>query len=291
MEGLIRVPVEGGELAVYDSGPAQAPTVLLLHGITASALSFVPVRRALSPAIRTLTVDLRGRGESAELPGPYGMTVHVRDLIAVLDHLEIERVVVAGHSMGATIAARLAHDHPQRVSALVLIDGGLPLPAPPDLDPDVVLEAIIGPAIARLSMEFTSVEDYFEFWRRHPAVGPAWSADVEAYLRYDLTGRPPRLRSRVSAEAVRVDGRDLLVGTQLPLEEVSVPMWLLRAGRGLLDEPGGLIPESTATAAAATIPQLTLTNLPDLNHYTVVLGAGAEAVAAAIEEAAGMLGP
>ncbi len=291
MEGLIRVPVEGGELAVYDSGPAQAPTVLLLHGITASALSFVPVRRALSPAIRTLTVDLRGRGESAELPGPYGMTVHVRDLIAVLDHLEIEQVVVAGHSMGATIAARLAYDHPQRVSALVLIDGGLPLPAPPDLDPDVVLEAIIGPAIARLSMEFTSVEDYFEFWRRHPAVGPAWSADVEAYLRYDLTGRPPRLRSRVSAEAVRVDGRDLLVGTQLPLEEVSVPMWLLRAGRGLLDEPGGLIPESTATAAAAAIPHLTLTNLPDLNHYTVVLGAGAEAVAAAIEEAAGMLGP
>lgn len=291
MEGLIRVPVEGGELAVYDSGPAQAPTVLLLHGITASALSFVPVRRALSPAIRTLTVDLRGRGESAELPGPYGIAVHVRDLIAVLDHLEIERVVVAGHSMGATIAARLAYDHPQRVSALVLIDGGLPLPAPPDLDPDVVLEAIIGPAIARLSMEFTSVEDYFEFWRRHPAVGPAWSADVEAYLRYDLTGRPPRLRSRVSAEAVRVDGRDLLVGTQLPLEEVSVPMWLLRAGRGLLDEPGGLIPESTATAAAAAIPHLTLTNLPDLNHYTVVLGSGAEAVAAAIEEAAGMLGP
>ncbi len=291
MEGLIRVPVEGGELAVYDSGPAQAPTVLLLHGITASALSFVPVRRALSPAIRTLTVDLRGRGESAELPGPYGMTVHVRDLIAVLDHLEIEQVVVAGHSMGATIAARLAYDHPQRVSALVLIDGGLPLPAPPALDPDVVLEAIIGPAIARLSMQFTSVEDYFEFWRRHPAVGPTWNADVEAYLRYDLTGRPPRLRSRVSAEAVRVDGRDLLVGTQLPLEEVSVPMWLLRAGRGLLDEPGGLIPESTATAAAAAIPHLTLTNLPDLNHYTVVLGAGAEAVAAAIEEAAGMLGP
>jgi len=291
VEGLIRVPVEGGELAVYDSGPAQAPTVLLLHGITASALSFVPVRRALSPAIRTLTVDLRGRGESAELPGPYGMTVHVRDLIAVLDHLEIEQVVVAGHSMGATIAARLAYDHPQRVSALVLIDGGLPLPAPPALDPDVVLEAIIGPAIARLSMQFTSVEDYFEFWRRHPAVGPTWNADVEAYLRYDLTGRPPRLRSRVSAEAVRVDGRDLLVGTQLPLEEVSVPMWLLRAGRGLLDEPGGLIPESTATAAAAAIPHLTLTNLPDLNHYTVVLGAGAEAVAAAIEEAAGMLGP
>ncbi len=289
MHQPIHVPVVGGTLALYDSGPSPAPVVVLVHGITASALSFARVRRALPPEIRTLTVDLRGRGESAGLPGPYGIAVHVRDLIVALDHLGIDRVVIAGHSMGAYVAARLAHDHPERVSGLVLIDGGLPLPVPADLDPDAALEAIIGPAIARLSMEFPSVEEYFEFWRRHPAVGPTWSADVEAYLRYDLTGHPPRLRSRVSAEAVRSDGRDLLVGPRLPLERIPVPMWLLRAGRGLMDEPGGLIPETAATTAAATIPHLTLTNLPDLNHYTIVLGPGAETVATAIEEAAGML--
>ena len=287
----MRIPVGGGELAVYDSGPPQAPVILLVHGITASALSFARIRRALSPDLRTLTVDLRGRGESSELPGPYGIDVHVADLLAVLDHLEVDQAVIAGHSMGAYIAARLAVHHPERIAAGVLIDGGLPLPLPEGADPDAVLEAIVGPAIARLSMEFASEEAYFEFWRAHPALAGAWSEDVEAYLRYDLTGQPPHLRSRVSPEAVRTDGRELVVGPTVALDDVAAPVHLLRAGRGLMDEPGGFIPEVLADDLATRLPHFTVSHLPDLNHYTIVLGSGAHAVAAAVEAATGILRP
>ncbi len=289
MEGPIRIPVAGGDLAVYDSGPADGPAVVLVHGITASALSFGRVWRALSPAVRTVAVDLRGRGESADLPGPYGMAAHVGDVVAVLDRLGIDRAVVAGHSMGAYVAVLGALRHPDRFTHLVLVDGGFPLPTPSGVDPDAVIDAVVGPAIARLSMEFASMEAYFDFWRDHPAVGPAWNTDVEAYLRYDLTGEPPRLRSRVSIEAVRADGRELVVDPP-PVDEVEVPMHLLRAGRGLMDEPGGLIPREVA-AAAARLPHLAVTDLPDLNHYTIVLGSGAEAVAGAIAAAAGILEP
>ncbi len=293
MEGLIRIPTAHGRLAVYDSGPPDGPVVVLIHGITASALSFAPLRRALSPTVRTLAVDLRGRGESADVPGPFGIETHVADLVGILDHLGIGQAVLVGHSMGAYVATLFARRHPDRTPHLVLVDGGFPIPAPDGMEPDAVIEAVVGPAITRLGMEFPSVEAYFDFWRAHPAVGPGWNADVEAYLRYDLVGTPPRLRSRVSVEAVRTDGRQLVTDPDLAgaIETVSVPMHLLRAGRGLLDEPGGLIPEAMADAAAARIPRLTVTHLPHLNHYTILLGPGAVTVAAAIDAALGRLGP
>ncbi|MDQ6731816.1 MAG: alpha/beta hydrolase [Actinomycetota bacterium] len=70
-------------------------------------------------------VDRRGRGDSGELPPPFGIDAHVRDMVAVLDALELERALVVGHSLGAYIAAALAATHPERVTGLVLVDGGL----------------------------------------------------------------------------------------------------------------------------------------------------------------------
>jgi pimeloyl-ACP methyl ester carboxylesterase len=74
--------------------------------------------------------DLRGRGRSAALPRPYGLVTHLTDLTVALDHLGVDRAVMAGHSMGAHVAARLSAEQPHRAAALVLIDGGLPRAAP-----------------------------------------------------------------------------------------------------------------------------------------------------------------
>src|SRR5690606_16543776 len=113
----------------------QAPDVLVVHGITASHLAWPFVVSQL-PGKRVIAPDLRGRGSSSTLVGSAGMRAHAADLVAVLDALGAESVPVIGHSMGGFVAVVFAHVAPERVSQLVLVDGGLPLDAPADLAPD-----------------------------------------------------------------------------------------------------------------------------------------------------------
>src|SRR5207248_1989 len=143
------VPVRGGTLRVAQWGDGDA-VVLAIHGITASSMSWPAVARRLPHSHTVVAPDLRGRGDSAGLPGPWGMSQHAEDMVAVLDAIGVHRAVVTGHSMGAFVAVVLAAAHPDRVERLVLVDGGLPLSLPEGLDSDGVLDATLGPAIARL---------------------------------------------------------------------------------------------------------------------------------------------
>jgi lipase len=268
----IDVPVEGGTLHVAVHGPASGrPVVLAVHGITASHRAWDAVARELGDRVTTLAVDLRGRGASTSSP-PYGIGQHVDDLLQVLDHLEVVRPVLLGHSMGAYVVALLATRRPERAAGVVLVDGGLPLPVPDGADPDEVLEATLGPALARLRQTFESPEAYRAFWRAHPAFScrpDAWSADVEAYVDYDLVDG----RSRVSEEAVRADGRDLLVddAARSAAARLAVPTILLRAPRGLLDQPEPLVDPQAAAEWAAATPGAVVEEVDDTNHYLIVL--------------------
>ena len=285
---VVSVPVEGGDLAV-GVWEGDGPVVIAAHGVTASHVSWYAVAEALDGAVRLVAPDLRGRGASAGLPGPWGMQAHARDLVAVADHFGVDRPVVVGHSMGAYVASVLAAEHPGRVGRALLVDGGLPIPLPPGLSPEDALQAIIGPAMARLSMTFTTREEYRQFWRNHPALGPWWSPLIEAYVDYDLIGEEPELRSRVSRDAVVADSQDTLGDPTLAtaLERSGCVLELLRAERGMLDNPEPLFGSEAVAAALGSAPQLVDVGVvPDTNHYTVVLAPhGAAAVADAIRKA------
>ncbi|MGH2758920.1 MAG: alpha/beta fold hydrolase, partial [Actinomycetota bacterium] len=142
------VALDGGTLRVAAWGDG-AP-VLAFHGITANHLMWAPVADLLHDEVRLIAPDLRGRGESAGLRGPWGMAAHVRDGIATLDHLGIDRAMVVGGSMGGYVAVLMAARHPDRVSSVGLCDGGVALPLPEGLDPDEVLQATLGPTFERL---------------------------------------------------------------------------------------------------------------------------------------------
>ena len=108
----LAVDVEGGALHVARAGPEPADAeavVVAAHGITASHLGWRPVARELlerRPDVCVLAPDLRGRGQSASVGPPRGsLSAHAADLIAVLDHVGADRAVLAGHSMGAYVAA------------------------------------------------------------------------------------------------------------------------------------------------------------------------------------------
>ena len=275
------VAVIGGSLAVYRLGSAD-PVVLAVHGITSNSHAWVAVARALEDRASLAAVDLRGRGRSADLPGPYGIAVYVRDLLAVLDRLGLEQTVAVGHSLGAYIVARLAADHPERVRAAVLVDGGLTIPGALRTDPQTFIDSFLGPVLARLRERFPTREAYRDWWRAHPALRGAGVADRDLvpYADHDLTGADQELRSSVVEEAVRADADEVLsIGEAA--HRLEVPATLLCAPRGLFDEPNPMQPLDLVRDWAAEVPhQRKAMQVPDTNHYTLMFGErGARTVA------------
>jgi pimeloyl-ACP methyl ester carboxylesterase len=275
------VDVEGGSLATFRLS-GGGPPVLAVHGITSNSHAWLTVARALDKSASLTAPDLRGRARSAALPGPYGVVSYARDLLAILDRLEIEHTVAVGHSLGAYIVARLAADHPGRVSAAVLVDGGLTIPGANQTDPQTFIDAFLGPAIARLRERFPSREAYHEWWRAHPACSGALIADQDlfAFADHDLVGSEPELRSSVVEDAVRADANEVLeIGAAA--HRLTVPATLLCATRGLLDQPNPMQPVELARAWAAEAPELRRAEqVRDTNHYTMLFAEhGARAVA------------
>ncbi len=286
-KSLVEVAVRGGKLAVaHWTGTGGGTPILMVHGISASHLAWSRVVNA--PALREhdiIAPDLRGRGASNALPGPFGLLQHVDDLCALLDALALPQVCFVGHSMGAYIGVHFATREAQRVASMVLVDGGVALPLPAGLAPATLLEKILGPALARLSREFESRDAYRAFWREHPAFqdAGAWNEDVEAYFDYDLIGEPPHMRSRVCEAAVREDGLGPMQPAMVTLmNDIRVPTLLTTAVRGLMNQPEPLMPVAAVQARCAVNPALRWRELPDTNHYSITLGAGAAPLASEI---------
>jgi len=281
------VPVTGGELAAARLGGGDGPQVVAVHGITANNRCWLAVTRALGGRATIVAPDLRGRAGSRALPPPYGLDAHADDVLAVLDALGLRRALLVGHSLGAYIVTRAAVRAPDRVRAVLLLDGGLTLPGLEHVDPQAFADALLGPAIARLSLRFASHEEYHRWWRAHPALAePSDVADEDlaAYTDRDLIGsEPPDLRSSVLEPAVRADVADFQTAGE-PARRLAIPAQLLCAPRGLLNDPNPLQPLALGNEWAAGDPAHRSVRLvPDVNHYQLVLGAaGAVAVADAI---------
>jgi pimeloyl-ACP methyl ester carboxylesterase len=275
------IEVEGGSLATFHLG-GSGPGVLAVHGITSNSHAWVGVARALDDRASLAAPDLRGRGRSAHLPGPYGVAAYARDLLAVLDRLELGQTVVVGHSLGAYIVARLAADHPERVRAAVLVDGGLTIPGALQVDPQRFIDGFLGPVLARLRERFPSREAYRDWWRAHPAFksGVVADRDLVLYADHDLTGVEPELRPSVLEDAVRADAEEVLAIGEAA-HRLAVPATLLCAPRGLFDEPNPMQPLELVRGWAAEAPdQRQAVQVSDTNHYTLLFGErGARTVA------------
>lgn len=322
LDPMYAVQTPTGSIGVHDltlgEASADAPVVLLVHGITANGLCWRSLAREIdsrhgSGTVRVLAPDLRGRGASSaagQAPeAADGLARHVDDLLRVLTAFAVEAPVVVGHSMGAFVAALLAARAPDRVGATVLVDGGIALPAPDGADPDswstaevdAVLARVLGPALARLDLTWADADEHLAFWSEHPAVGPLLTSSagpaVRDWLTHDLVPTTDgRVRSSCAEKAVRADGRDVLIdpATAAAAPRAAahgVPLTFLWAGRGLLDQVPGLYP-------AASVPALTdgvaheVVAVPAANHYDILLlEPGLTAVADAVDGAlTGVLG-
>ncbi|CAB5106499.1 MAG: alpha/beta fold hydrolase [Actinobacteria bacterium] len=264
------VPVTGGSLAVFRYGDGVGEPVLLIHGVTSTNRAFQVFADALIARGKApYAVDLRGRGDSNSLPGPFGMAQHAADMAEVIKTFGWIRPDVIGHSMGGFVAAALVGLYPESVGEVVFADGGVPLPLPPGMSVEQVLPFVLGPALARLAMVFESKDAYRDFWRPQPAFSKGWSPVMDEYADYDLRGEAPNFKPSTNPAAVEADSRDLF-GDDLivrSLKGLNKQCLFIKAERGLQNEEGGLYPLVVLDAVLPQYPMLKLEFLADCNHY------------------------
>jgi pimeloyl-ACP methyl ester carboxylesterase len=109
-----------GRISISEAG--SGPAALLIHGLGATKVSFLPTLAALAPHQRAIAVDLPGFGDSDKpLRAAYDARYFAEAMTALLDALELERVDVVGNSMGGRIALELGMTAPDRVRRLALL--------------------------------------------------------------------------------------------------------------------------------------------------------------------------
>jgi len=114
--------IDRNGVPIYFEDVGSGPPIVMGHSILCSGEMWVYQLPQLAERYRVINMDQRGHGKSVPATGPYDLREMVEDAVAILDHLEIERAVWAGLSMGGMVAMHAAIEFPNRVSALVLLD-------------------------------------------------------------------------------------------------------------------------------------------------------------------------
>jgi pimeloyl-ACP methyl ester carboxylesterase len=172
------VALHGHPVSYEEAGPADAPVVVLLHGIAGSSHTWDPVVPLLVPDVRVVAPDLLGHGASAKPRGDYSLGAFASGVRDLLDLIDVEHVTVVGHSLGGGVAMQFAYQFPERCERLVLVSSGglgrevtpllraatLPgaewvVPLLGRLARKVPIEPILPPGAAEISRGFASLAD------------------------------------------------------------------------------------------------------------------------------------
>lgn len=111
----------GVRLEYVEHGSADGQPVIFLHGVTDSWRSFETVLPLLPASMRAFAISQRGHGESSRPESGYRFGDFAEDVRGFMDAVGLDRAVVVGHSMGASVAQRLMADHPERLTRVVLM--------------------------------------------------------------------------------------------------------------------------------------------------------------------------
>lgn len=117
----VHLPGRGTAFVRELAGPPGAPTLVLLHGWTATAdLNWFTSFKALGERYRVISLDHRGHGRGIRTDARFRLADCADDVAALAEELELEQVVPVGYSMGGPVAQLVAHRHPDLVAGLVL---------------------------------------------------------------------------------------------------------------------------------------------------------------------------
>jgi len=242
--------VLGVRLHLRDRGPRAAPALLMLHGFGSSLHTWQPWTDALAADARVISIDLPGAGLSAADPGPdYADERSLDILLALLDHLQIERISLIGHSLGGRIAWRFAAAHPARVDRLVLIapDGfaspGFEYGKAPEVPSWLgLLRHVLPKALLRMNLKVAYAD-------------PQQLTDAAVMRYHDLLLAPGNRAAMLQrmAQVTLLPPEPLLAGIEAP----TLLVW---------GERDAMIPFSNAEDYLAALPDARLIAFADLGH-------------------------
>ena len=226
-----RTPVAGGrDLSLPGHGVRLAATrwsgtgepILLLHGLASQRRFWNLVATELAGR-PVCALDQRGHGDSDKPDEGYDLSTVAADAATALDALGWSRAVVVGHSWGGAVVSTLAAEHPERVLAVVAVDGGLGSVLT-DQPRDEARKALEPPRVAIPPEELPAL-------LRQGPLGPWWSDAVEdAKLPIFAVGDDGLARARLTFERhmMVVDGL-LDYDASAVLPRIAAPYWAVLA--------------------------------------------------------------
>ncbi len=244
------VQVAGLRLHMRDTGPRDAPVVVLLHGFGATLHSWDAWAAGLEDGWRVLRYDQPGFGLTGPDPtGDYSDARGVAVLAALLDQLGVQRAVVVGHSMGGKLAWLFTAAHPERVTRLVL--------AAPDGFASPGFEYGRAPEVPWLARLLPYTLPRFLVRRSlAPAFGDPSLITEAALTSYRELLLAPGVRRAILARLAQVR----LQRPEKLLARITAPVLLLWGGRD------AMIPPANAADYRANLRESELVTFPTLGH-------------------------
>lgn len=108
--------------SIYYEEYGQGKPLVVLNGIMMSCKSWADFVEPFSQNNRLILVDFLDQGRSARMEEPYGQAIQAEVVLALLDHLKLDKACVMGISYGGEVALRFAIEHPQRLERLILFN-------------------------------------------------------------------------------------------------------------------------------------------------------------------------
>ncbi len=252
-------PVFGDSLWYETLGDRHRQPLVLIHGLGQNgARDWDPVVPALSRKFFVIRLDLPGFGRSARQNALYDPRNLAASVEALLTHLKVERAIVAGHSMGGTVALRLALDAPERVQRLVLVDAA-----------GILHHSVFSRFLASYGVELASQQGLGLGGLLGSVVEQAFrhldEAPVDPALALGAVLNLPELRAGLlGADPVKIAALALtLEDFSDDLDRLDLPTLLI------WNERDPITPVRTAHALAARLPNARLAILPGGNHMVM----------------------
>jgi pimeloyl-ACP methyl ester carboxylesterase len=205
------------------------------------------------------------------------MAEHAADVISLLDYLNIERVVMCGHSFGGMLTLYLASNYPERISKLVIIDSS-------ELLINAQTRDLIKPSLDRLGKPVASWEAYLDTMKRAPFFTDWWDPAIKSYFKADVETSEdnsvrPRSRPENISEAMDKASEE---DWAAHIAHIKHPAILLHAPGPY--GPAGTPPIVTFEQAKATADNLANCHYIEVpgNHFTMLYGEGARRIVQSI---------